>query len=63
MVKVLEYWLVGWLDLWRINLYRLFNAKFCLHVYTFNQRFLNEYLEGKIFYKQDFICLHRINQF
>ena len=40
---------VGWLVefLWRINLCRLFNAKFCLYVYTFNQRFLNEYLVGK----------------
>ena len=54
--------LVGWI-LWRINLCRLFNAKFCLYVYTFNLRFLNEYLVGKIFYKQDFICLHMINQF
>ena len=45
------------------NLCRLFNAKFCLYVYTFNQWFLNEYLVGKIFYKQDFICLHVINQF
>ena len=52
---------VGWV-LWHINLCKLFNAKFCLYVYTFNQRFLNEYL-GKIFYKQDFICLHMINQF
>ena len=46
--------LVVWV-LWRINLCRLFNAKFCLYVYTFNQRFRNEYLVGKIFYKQDFI--------
>ena len=35
-------WLVVWV-LWCINLCRLFNAKFCLYVYTFNQRFLNEY--------------------
>ena len=47
--------LVGWF-LWHINLCRLFNAKFCLHVYI-NQRFLSEYLEGKIFY------LHLIYQF
>ena len=56
--------LIGWLGvwvLWRINLCRLF--KFCLYVYTFNQKYLNEYLVGKIFYKQDFICLHMINQF
>ena len=33
-------WLVG-LVLWRINLCRLFNAKFCLYIDTFNQRFLN----------------------
>ena len=25
--------------------------------------FTNEYLVGKIFYKQDFTCLHMINQF
>ena len=49
--------------LWHINLCRLFNAKFCLYVYTFNQRFLDEYQAGKIFYKQDYICLHMINQF
>ena len=49
--------------LWFINLCRLFNAKFCLYVYTFNQRFLNEYSAGKIFYGQDFIGLHMINQF
>ena len=45
-------WLVVWV-LWRINLCRLFNAKFCLY----------EYLVGKIFYKQDFTCLHMIKQF
>ena len=54
--------LVGWV-LWHINLCRLFNAKFCLHVYTFNLRFLNEYFEGNIFDKQNFICLHTINRF
>ena len=46
-------WLVGWLVvwvLWRINLCRLLNPKFCLYVYTFNQRFLKESLVGKIFY-------------
>ena len=41
-----QHWLVVWV-LWRINLCRLFNAKFCLYVYTFNQRFLNEYLGKK----------------
>ena len=55
-------WLVGWV-LWRINLCKLFNAKFYLYAYTFNQRFLKEYFVGKIFYEQDFICLHMINQF
>ena len=57
--------IVGWLfwDLCRINLCRLFNAKLCLYVYTVNQRFLTEYLVGKIFYSQDFICLLMINQF
>ena len=50
---------VGWV-LWHINLCRLFNTKFCLYVYTFNQRFLNEYLLVKIFYKEDFICLQMI---
>ena len=25
--------------------------------------FTNKYLVGKIFYKQDFTCLHMINQF
>ena len=50
---------VGWV-LWRINICRFFNAKFCLYVYTFNQGFLNEYLVGKIFYKKDFICLPMI---
>ena len=58
--------LVGWV-LRRINLCRLFNAKFCLRVYIFNQSFLNEYLEDKIFYLIsiyfDLICLHMINQF
>ena len=48
--------LVGWV-LWRINLCRLFNAKFCLYVYTLNQRFLIKYLDGNIFYEQDFIFL------
>ena len=37
-------WLVGWF-LWHINLCRLFNAKLCLYVYTFNLRFLNEYFD------------------
>ena len=32
-------------------------------MYTFNQRFLHEYLVGKIFYVQDFICLLMIKQF
>ena len=54
--------LVVWV-LWRINLCKLFNGKFCLYVLTFNQRFLNEYLVGKIFYEQDFICLHMTYQF
>ena len=54
-------WLVVW-GLWCINLYRLFNAKFCLYVYTFNQRFMNKYLVNFL-YEQDFICLHMINQF
>ena len=26
-------WLVGWLDLWHINLYRLLNARAFLHIY------------------------------
>ena len=60
---VVQSWLVGCLGLWRINLCRLFNAKFCLYVYTLKQGFLNEYLVGKIFYGQDFFCLHMINQF
>ena len=55
-------WLVGWF-FGHINLCRLFNTKFCLYVYTFNRRFLNDYLVGKFFYKQNFICLHMINQF
>ena len=54
--------LVAWF-LWCINRCRLFNAKFYLYVFTFNQGFLNEYLVGKIFYGQDFTCLHMINQF
>ena len=33
-----------------------------IYIYI-NQTFLNEYLVDKIFYKQDFICLHIINQF
>ena len=37
--------------LWYINLCRLFNIKFCLYQYTFNLRFLNVYLVGKIFGK------------
>ena len=57
-----DFWLVVWV-LWQINLCRLFNPKSCLYAYTFNKRFLNKYLVGKIFYKQDFICLHMINQF
>ena len=57
--KVLVGWLVVWV-LWRINLCRLFNDKFCLYIYI---PFTNEYLVGKIFYKQDFTCLHMINQF
>ena len=49
-------WLVGWV-LWHINLYRLFNAKFCLYVYTFNQRFLSEYFVGKISISRiSFVC-------
>ena len=31
-------------------------------VYTYIH-LTNEYLVGKIFYKQDFTCLHMINQF
>ena len=57
-------WLV-WLVLWHINLCMLFNANFYLYVYTFNLGFLNEYLVGNFFFfdKQDFICLHMVNQF
>ena len=29
----------------------------------FGLRFLNEFLVGKIFDQQDFICLHMVNQF
>ena len=63
------FFFLGWLVGWFVGFYGvstfvgLFNAKFCLYVHTFNQRFLNEYLLGKIFYKQDSICLHMINQF
>ena len=53
-------WLVVWV-LWRINPCRLFNAKFCLYIYIYIP-FTNEYL-SKIFYEQDFTCLHVINQF
>ena len=35
-----------------------FNSKFGLYVYTFNQGFLDNYKVGKIFYKQDLICLY-----
>ena len=42
--------LIVWV-LWRIKLCRLFNAKFCLYVYTLSLRFLNTYLVGKIFDK------------
>ena len=54
--------LFGWV-LWHINLCRLFDAKFCLYVYTFNPSFLSKYLVDKIFDKQDFICLRTINRF
>ena len=54
--------LVVWV-LWHTNLCRLFNAKFSLYVYTFNQIFLNEYLVGKIIYERYFVSLHMINQF
>ena len=40
-------WLLVVWGLWRINLCTLFNAKFCLYVYTFNERFLNEYLGNR----------------
>ena len=60
--KILIGWLVGWV-LWHINLFRLFNVIFCPYLYAFNQRFLNEYLVGTIFYKQDFIRLYMIHQF
>ena len=63
LFRILFWLVVGFWVLWHINLCRLFNAEFCLYVYTFNLRFLNEYLVGKIFDKQDFISLHMINQF
>ena len=34
-----------------------------LYGYTISLRFVNEYLVGKIFDQQDFICLHMVNRF
>ena len=57
-------WLVGWLFFWHINLCRSFNAKFCLYIHTYSTKdFKTNIKVGRIFYLQDFICLHKINQF
>ena len=34
-----------------------------IYTYIFNQNFKTNIKVGKIFYQQDFICLHKINQF
>ena len=55
--------LVVWV-LWHINLCGSFNAKFCLYIHTYSTKdFKTNIKVGKIFYLQDFICLHKINQF
>ena len=58
--------LVGWLVgfLWHINLCGSFNARFCLYIHTYSIKdFKTNIKVGRIFYLQDFICLHKINQF
>ena len=50
--------------LWHINLQRLFNANYIyIYIYTFSQRFLNEYFVDNVLDKQDRKCLHRIKWF
>ena len=54
-------WLVIWI-LWHTNLCRSFNAKFCLYIHTYSTKdFKTNIKVGRIFYLQDFICLHKIN--
>ena len=56
-------WLVVWV-LWHINPCRSFNAKFCLYIHTYSTKdFKTNIKVGRIFYLQDFLCLHKINQF
>ena len=56
-------WLVVWV-LWHINLCRSFNAKFCLYIHTYSTKdFKRDITVGRIFYLEDMICLHKINQF
>ena len=55
--------LVVWV-LWHISLCRSFNAKFCLYIHTYSTKdFKRNIKVGRIFYLQDFISLHKINQF
>ena len=56
-------WLIVWV-LWHINLCKSVNAKFCLYIHTYSTKDIKtKIMVGKIFYLQDFICLHKINQF
>ena len=49
--------MLEWIVSWLFGFYGVSNSVY-MHI-----PFTNEYLVGKIFYKQDFTCLHMINQF
>ena len=54
-------WLVGWLvGFYGVSTFLGYLTPNSVYMYT---PFTNEYLVAKIFYKQDFTCLHMINQF
>ena len=56
-------WLVVWV-LWHLKLCRSFNAKFCLYIHTYSTKdFKTNIKVGRIFCLEDFISLHKINQF
>ena len=54
-------WLVSWLvGFYGVSTFVGYLTPNSVYMYI---PFTNEYLVGKIFHKQDFTCLHMINQF